>query len=1055
MSSTPQIRSSLPLVRVGRAAHPAPTAGGWLTAARQVEDRRNRVGRVVGQTVEVAGTRYTSTTGLTRWLTFDQMWTIYRRVPDLRAAIDSVVRRVATWDWMVEPTVESDDPRYEAAQEQAEKIRRFLAAPNEDGETWQEIITKFLTDLLVFDQGALEIVRSRNKARVKELVAIRGCTVCPVVDPHGRVQGYSQDYGSDDGGAGVPVKFEREDLLYMRLYPTTAGPEGNSLIEAIVDEVLTLLHASRHVLDAYDADELPPGVLLLSGLLGDSANRIVQDFRNTRGQDQKIRVITTPNSQVAGVEWVELRRTPKDLDMRAVLNDIRRIVWRVFGVLPVEMGVTEDVPRATAQVQLEVGSSYLVNPILELLETKVNARILPLLLEDPEAISGLVHFTFDREAKLTAQDEQLLADTLTRLVASGIMTRNEARARTGLPPVEYGDVLTVDSATARRLEDVAEEPEEEPEPPEDGQDDGEDPEDPEDDPSEGGGTGEGEEGPEGEGEAAPGESETEEEMSLSLRAKYDDINFTPPKGVQNECARGVKWYEEGHGGDGLVPESIRWARRLARGEDITPAKARKMRTWLARHEVDKEGEGFNPGEDGYPSPGRVAWALWGGDLAKPWSEKLVRQMDAADEDSDRAVRSPACRQDGETRDECVSRKVPEIMAEDPEVEQDQAVAIAESLCSKRCDEEASRLLNHAMTAFTNLASLYADPVWMPKCRDVAVASLVRVLRGRGGGKCCSHPTPPAPPVWTLAIETEMLYRDLTGLPSEWQSEGRFRDYRTLDLETLGDAVSGYARDVRPRWREARDEVTAALVAAWLVGRMGLTDEGAQRVRDRTARALDGLYTDWRVITEPRYLAAARVGRDAAVDFAGTDQIAEDWEQRAETYYQQAMGYLSAPDGPIEAVKRSVAEITAASERAGQDGTLDPEAVAEASRAALAAAVVAVEAAFSGNEHRIMNWSGRLVDLSNIVMVRALEEAGRASGVDGPVEWYAEWVSNSDERTCPTCVSEGSAGIRPLRDITRRPGGETECRARCRCVLVLWRRDEVESGKAIRLGPPAA
>lgn len=123
--------------------------------------------------------------------------------------------------------------------------------------------------------------------------------------------------------------------------------------------------------------------------------------------------------------------------------------------------------------------------------------------------------------------------------------------------------------------------------------------------------------------------------ALDTRAdKYADIDFSPPAGVRAECRKGVDWYEAGEGGDGLKPETVRWARKLRDGDDITPAKARKMRAWLARHEVDKSGEGFSPGEKGYPSPGRVAWALWGGDPAVGWSSKLVDRMDAADEDDD-------------------------------------------------------------------------------------------------------------------------------------------------------------------------------------------------------------------------------------------------------------------------------------------------------------------------------------------------------------------------------------------------------------------------------------
>lgn len=51
-------------------------------------------------------------------------------------------------------------------------------------------------------------------------------------------------------------------------------------------------------------------------------------------------------------------------------------------------------------------------------------------------------------------------------------------------------------------------------------------------------------------------------------------------------------------------------------------------------------------------------------------------------------KSPACRQDGETKEECVARKIPEIMKDDPAMKNDQAVAIAESVCGTACSEKA-------------------------------------------------------------------------------------------------------------------------------------------------------------------------------------------------------------------------------------------------------------------------------------------------------------------------------------------------------------------------------
>jgi hypothetical protein len=48
-----------------------------------------------------------------------------------------------------------------------------------------------------------------------------------------------------------------------------------------------------------------------------------------------------------------------------------------------------------------------------------------------------------------------------------------------------------------------------------------------------------------------------------------------------------------------------------------------MKSYFARHVVDKKATGFNSGEEGYPSPGRVAWDAWGGDAAASWSAKLT------------------------------------------------------------------------------------------------------------------------------------------------------------------------------------------------------------------------------------------------------------------------------------------------------------------------------------------------------------------------------------------------------------------------------------------------
>ena len=73
--------------------------------------------------------------------------------------------------------------------------------------------------------------------------------------------------------------------------------------------------------------------------------------------------------------------------------------------------------------------------------------------------------------------------------------------------------------------------------------------------------------------------EPPQQTELAMLGPYDAINFKPPKAVIYELERGLEWHAEGHSGDGLKPETVAWARRLARGADISPDKARKMRAW--------------------------------------------------------------------------------------------------------------------------------------------------------------------------------------------------------------------------------------------------------------------------------------------------------------------------------------------------------------------------------------------------------------------------------------------------------------------------------------------
>lgn len=118
--------------------------------------------------------------------------------------------------------------------------------------------------------------------------------------------------------------------------------------------------------------------------------------------------------------------------------------------------------------------------------------------------------------------------------------------------------------------------------------------------------------------------------SEELRKNLVDFaeSFKIPKKVQENAKRALRWRAEGHKGG----TSVGWntARILARGGTIGERKIRHISKYFPRHEVDKKAEGFYQGEKGFPSPGRVAFDLWGGDEAWDWTKKIVEKLDKVD-----------------------------------------------------------------------------------------------------------------------------------------------------------------------------------------------------------------------------------------------------------------------------------------------------------------------------------------------------------------------------------------------------------------------------------------
>lgn len=96
--------------------------------------------------------------------------------------------------------------------------------------------------------------------------------------------------------------------------------------------------------------------------------------------------------------------------------------------------------------------------------------------------------------------------------------------------------------------------------------------------------------------------------------------WTAPEAARNAFRKGISQVEEGLGGDGLEPTTVKEARALASGERPTDFKVRKANAWWGRNERFLDAEAGSPAD--------VAANLWGGAAGRDWFRALFNELEA-------------------------------------------------------------------------------------------------------------------------------------------------------------------------------------------------------------------------------------------------------------------------------------------------------------------------------------------------------------------------------------------------------------------------------------------
>ena len=283
-------------------------------------------------------------------------------------------------------------------------------------------------------------------------------------------------------------------------------------------------------------------------------------------------------------DWKEMGLAPKDMDFIELKNMASRDIALCFGVPSQLVGVPDNQTYSNVQEARLALYEETIIPLAKRVESDFNEWL-------TDYYSEQITIKYDLDSIPAMQERRKrIYENVVQAVREGIISRNEARERLDLEPVKGADDLYI-SANLFPLgsPDVS--------PAEQVSDD--------------------------QAKQIYGEEIDDYEIDDDSKAE-SDINTKPTEEMANEAKRGLDWRKEYNRGGTEV--GVARAVQLINRENLSPRTIKRMYSFFSRHEVDKQAEGFRKGEEGYPSAGRIAWALWGGDAGFSWSKRKVQEI---------------------------------------------------------------------------------------------------------------------------------------------------------------------------------------------------------------------------------------------------------------------------------------------------------------------------------------------------------------------------------------------------------------------------------------------
>lgn len=360
-------------------------------------------------------------------------WNLRRfsEYPPSRRAINIVKNPIEALPWNITTFLMPGDVDLKMTTEQ--RVRREVAIncllrPNSD-DSWRQLISQVVEDLLVGGYGAIEVQPTYNRARPYFLFPVDGASIRINAEWNGDPSDprYVQSlayYGVTVATADT-VDLLDEELIYMRLHPRSSTPFGLGYLEVAFQAVNAWLGAVDYA-ERRASNATPNYALFLGENVDDPQVRIFRKYWI---------------EQIEGMGNIPIfggGEKPQVLSFRGGGGDdelflkwqemLVRIIAMAFGVTPLSLGLEKDINRSTAG-SLEIQEWGNIKPVISLVEDYITRRFLWKMLG-----------YYDLAFKFTVQDtdDKRQAEVLKMRWQTDSITVNEIRQIYDKDPLPQG-----------------------------------------------------------------------------------------------------------------------------------------------------------------------------------------------------------------------------------------------------------------------------------------------------------------------------------------------------------------------------------------------------------------------------------------------------------------------------------------------------------------------------------------------------------------------------------------------------------------------------------------